>query len=145
VSARAALAAAWAAGLMLGALVGCTDSPLAENENSIPQGEVAELGPDGIARGFAVDPSEPEKQLFVTFYLDGPEGGKSAQFVESVKSQTGRGRHAFEYKLPARYRDGKEHLLYVYGLDTQAGASGALKGSPRKFQLGTTPKPKISD
>lgn len=95
--------------------------------NKTPVGYLDEVTSAGIARGWAYDPDAPSVSIPVHFYIDKPAGNvdnfagdTTANLVRSDVNSTMKvsGNHGFEFSIPSKYRDGKQHTLYAYGIDT---------------------------
>jgi hypothetical protein len=121
--------------------------------NAAPIGYLDGVSSNGTASGWAYDPNQSASSIQVHFYLDGA-AGHGGTLIGSVSASTGRsdvnaamkisGNHGFEYSMPAQYRDGKQHKLYAYGIDTtNSGLSTLLQGSPKTFAIAApvTPTP----
>jgi GT2 family glycosyltransferase len=111
-------------------------------------------GPDyGCARGWAFDPSQPERHVLVELTLDGAPFLTVAAnaFREDLKQAgMGDGAHAFAAPLPPHALDGKVHVLEARIAGTQI----ALANSPMqaahadpaehgKFALGSRRMPRL--
>lgn len=121
--------------------------------NQVPVGNFDEIRlTDGVVRGWSYDPDASSTSNQVHIYIDGAAGqggtllsGFATNTLRSdVNSQFGiTGNHGFEYTIPPAYRNGVQHSIYVYGIDTSNPAiSTLLPGSPRTFTLNAqTPPP----
>lgn len=90
--------------------------------------------------GWAVDPDNVDAEIPVHVYIDGPAG--VGKFLMEIYPNTKRpevndifgnkGVYGFTIGTPAEVRDGKEHKLYFYAIDTDRTAqrNGVLLGSP---------------
>lgn len=118
------------------------------SKNEAPIGWLDEVTSEGIARGWALDPNWPGNSIDVHLYFDKPAGsgtaiGIRANFprpnVNEVEHVAGD--HGFEFVVPQDYRDGKEHQIYVYGIDlddSSGNSNRQLNGVPKKFTLQPT-------
>lgn len=104
-----------------------------------PIGNFDLINSDGVATGWSRDPDTPNEPNSVHFYIDGPasQGGTYigealANFSHPDPNQNG---HGFSYSIPAQYRDGLNHSLYVYGIDKTGDLNKLLTGSPKTFNL----------
>ena len=113
--------------------------------NAAPIGWLDTVTPDGMAAGWALDPNVFEQSIEIHLFVDGPGVG-SAVWGVSARTELLRpdvnktygigGLHGFRVALPAQFRDGKPHTLYVYGIDATPGAvNPLLQGVPRQFTL----------
>jgi hypothetical protein len=120
--------------------------------NQTPVGAFDEIRlSDGVIRGWSYDPNTSSSSNNVHIYIDGPAGGGGTLLSgfatnvlrSDVNSSFGiTGNHGFEYIIPAAYRNGVSHSIYVYGIDTSnAAISALLTGSPKSFTLSVTPPP----
>lgn len=119
--------------------------------NQKPQGAVDDLTCDKV-RGWAFDPDEPGKSISVHVYINGVFGTLGAEGydlgptsvdrpdVNSVKGITGI--HGFDWPLPAKYRDGKAHDIFVYAIDSQGGNNPEIRhGNTGICQQSSNPNP----
>jgi hypothetical protein len=116
--------------------------------NQAPTGSFDEVRlSDGVVRGWAYDPDAPSTSSQVHVYVDGPAGsgtllsGFATNTLRSdVNSSLGiSGNHGFEYAIPAQYRNGAQHTIHAYAIDTSSSSiSTLLPGSPRSFTLGSS-------
>lgn len=96
--------------------------------------------------GWTLDTDSPANSLLIHSYFDGPSGqspyppyvwtaDKSRPDVNNVTGYPGN--HGFQFKVPAQFRDGKMHSVYVYGIDAQANPDSnfQLIGSPKSFTI----------
>jgi hypothetical protein len=98
---------------------------------------------NGVAQGWALDPDSPATGIDVHFYVDVDGAGGFAGITTAnlarpdVNAATGfPGDHGFSFALPARYRDGQPHTVFVHGIDVTGGANVQLAGSPMQFTVG---------
>ena len=99
-----------------------------------------------VARGWSLDPDNPQTSNMVHFYINGPAGNTqgSGTFLSAVTANIYRpdvntstgypGNHGYEYTIPAQYCDGLSHTIYAYGIDTGPNANALLTGSPKTLQ-----------
>lgn len=94
-------------------------TPTPTPPNRRPEGAFDDIF-DGHARGWTRDPDDLNRANPVHFYLDKPldQGGLHIGTVpEASICRTDVGCHGFNWRIPDQYRDGREHRLYVYGID----------------------------
>lgn len=102
----------------------------------------------GVAQGWTFDGSVSSSAISVQFYVDIPagQGGSYAGYAGNAYTTQIRtdvnnlfgisGTHGFAWTIPAKYRDGKTHTLYAYGIDlSNAGPNPMLSGSGKTFRL----------
>jgi hypothetical protein len=104
------------------------------------------------ARGWTLDPDNPQASNVVHFYIDGPAGNTqgSGTFVGQVTANMPRpdvnqstgypGNHGYTFSIPSQYHDCQPHTIYAYGLDTGSAPPTHLTGSPKSFTF-CTPQP----
>ncbi len=108
------------------------------------EGHFEEISSTGFVSGWAFDTASPSVSTEVHYYIDGPTG--SGAFGASAPANLPRpdvnaafdkveGNHGFSFPVPAYFRDGQDHTLYVYGIDVQGLNNPLLAGSPRTFNL----------
>ena len=109
-----------------------------------PTGYLEGAWPNGLVTGWALDQDTPDEQVDVHFYIDGPagQGGKFiglalADIERTDVNQVMRssGPHGFEFIIPTQYRDGLEHKIFAYGINTGEGENRLLIGSPKSITL----------
>ena len=108
-----------------------------------PIGSLDTVRDDGVATGWTLDPNDQDTSGQVHFYIDGTAGTNFAGSATAniprgdVNQTTGyRGNHGFEFNIPERFKDGRPHTLYAYGLDLTYGEPAKLlTGSPKTFTL----------
>src|SRR3989344_1778354 len=97
-----------------------------------------------VLAGWAVDGDSPSQSLAIHIYLDKSyaQGGQLIGYLTAsiprsdVNSVTQLpGDHGFEFTIPAQYKDGTTHSLYIYAIDPQGGENPQLNGSPFPFQI----------
>ena len=120
--------------------------------NQVPTGNFDEIRlSDGVIRGWTYDPNTTSTSNEVHIYINGPAGA-GGTLLSGFPTNTLRsdinttfgitGNHGFEYTIPSQYRNGVQHSIYVYGVDTSSSAiSTLLSGSPKTFTLGSTTPP----
>jgi hypothetical protein len=109
-----------------------------------PIGYLDGMDANGDVRGWTLDPDSGASSTVAHFYVDGPYGtGTFAGAVNAsvprgdVNQQTGYpGNHGFKFNIPTKYRDGKTHSLYAYGIDVTGTKSAPLAYSPLNFAVG---------
>ncbi|MFP2897374.1 M12 family metallopeptidase [Corallococcus sp. 4LFB] len=108
------------------------------------KGNFEEVTSTGYVKGWTFDTASPEVSVDVHVYIDGPSG--SGAFGAAATANVSRndvntaydgilGNHGFYFPVPAYYRDGQNHTMYVYGIDAQGIHNPLLAGSPRTFNL----------
>ncbi len=97
------------------------------------------------AKGWSFDPDNSSASNTVHFYIDGPSGTGpgSGTYIGQTVANTPRpdvnavfgitGNHGFEFTIPVEHRDGAQHTLWAYGLDTGSDGPTNLSGSPKIF------------
>lgn len=100
---------------------------------------------NGYAHGWALDPDDPSVSIAVHFYIDGPAG--SGTLAGGILANLARpdvnavtrypDNHGFSFSIPAPWRDGRQHTLFVHGIDFSGtlGANVLLLGVPQTFLL----------
>ncbi len=117
--------------------------------NIAPEGRVNGIdATSGIVSGWVYDQNTLNQSVTVEFYFDGPVGSVQMAAGSPVVANVQRaftpvGPYGYSYNIPQQYKDGKQHLLYVYGLDTTNGTRSLLKISdfasgPSSFFVGST-------
>jgi hypothetical protein len=108
------------------------------------KGHFEDISAQGQVSGWAFDTASPEVSVDVHYYIDGEAGagafgGAAPTNVPRADVNTAHGgiagHHGFSFPVPAYYRDGQNHTLYVYGIDVQGINNPLLAGSPRTFNL----------
>ncbi|NBD08842.1 M12 family metallopeptidase [Corallococcus silvisoli] len=108
------------------------------------RGNFEEISSTGQVGGWALDTASPEVSVDVHYYIDGPTG--SGAFGAAAPTNVLRedvnaafdnikGDHGFSFPVPAYFRDGQNHTMYVYGIDVQGINNPLIAGSPRTFNL----------
>jgi hypothetical protein len=107
---------------------------------------------DSTVNGWAQDVDAPANPISVYFWIDsspssdhstaGSAGNVSAGDTRTAPCGTSSGActHAYKWKIPDAYLDGKPHSVRAYGIDTTVFAGAILVGSPRSFAC-TPPVP----
>ena len=95
--------------------------------------------------GWTLDPETPELPQSVHFYADGPAGSglfagtanANAAYAFSNWGTEYPGYHGFLFHIPDEFKDGREHSLYAYSIDSDGvdGNTVLLSGSPMKFTI----------
>lgn len=113
--------------------------PAGDVEPQSPRGFVDRVDNSGVVSGWAFDPNSPGYALNLHVYVDGPAGQgqmlpvvQRAQYARpDVNQATGyEGDHGFTFQLPRSLRDGVNHAVYIYGIDTGDSPNILLPGSP---------------
>lgn len=111
--------------------------------NSVPIGwlDSANQNNNGLIVGWTFDPDYSSASNYVHIY-EGPAGA-GGTFIASAQTNVLRqdvntaygitGNHGYVVTIPAQYRDGREHAVYVYGSDLDGGPIAPLSGSPKSF------------
>ena len=110
-------------------------------------GNLENIDSNGIASGWAYDPDASSQSITVHFYVDGPPGtGTLVTFISAniLRSDVNatyniHGSHGFSGSIPTQYKDGKQHTLYVYPIDTASPPNIQTSGSPMTFTLSQVP------
>lgn len=107
---------------------------------------------NGRVLGWAYAAQSPAQSIMVHAYIDGPWKGGGGTFAGIRTAQIPRpdvnsnlgigGDHGFDFTLPSTYRDGKKHVLYVYGIDPR-GVNDVLLGT-HEFELAPLPAPSLT-
>ncbi len=119
-----------------------TPTPTPPPSNNPPFGSLdgANSGGDGQVGGWAIDPEAGIYPIRVHLYFDGPAGAGNGIDIGPVGNYRpdlvgfGYGAyHGFSYTIPEQYRDGNQHSVYAYGIDSSGGPATLLGGSPKYF------------
>jgi hypothetical protein len=112
--------------------------------SSSPIGWLDNIDSNGNASGWTLDPDLGSQAIAVHFYVDGPAGG-GGTFAGQTTANLSRpdvnqvtgyiGNHGFSFTVPAQYKDGLNHTLYVYGIDATGNPNVPLSGVPRVFYI----------
>jgi len=101
-----------------------------------------------IVLGWSFDPDAPSDSIEVQFYVNGTSttgvfaGSAITTFLRPDVNQTFgiTGKHGFRWFVPHPFRDGQQHSLYAYGIDSQNPNSKALLNkSPQSFMVNPPP------
>lgn len=108
---------------------GSTPPPTSAPPAGSPKGNVDSVNCNMI-RGWAYDPDESNRSIEIHVYLDGPYGSARASMNGGATSgdrpdvnntfSIG-GRHGFNIQMPNSWLDGKQHTLYIYGINVGRG------------------------
>ncbi|GEM_PF-6452838 len=120
--------------------------------NHAPVGSFDAITTGGLVEGWTVDPDVITQSTSFDVYIDGQNGSGgtlagryTANSPSSDIAGLYPGSHRFVWQIPTQYQDGKQHSLYIYGVDSAGGSSTLLPGSPKTFTLGTLPiKPVVT-
>ena len=115
-------------------------------KNHQPIGNFDSLSNSGTAYGWALDQDNATQPIAIHFYADGPAGSgeymgatTANQPRPDVNNATGYpGNHGFDYSISDKYRNGIQHSIYAYAIDSAGGANPLLSGSPKTFNATTT-------
>jgi hypothetical protein len=93
-----------------------------------------------VVWGWAQDQDIGDWPIKVDFYVDASSGGSAwagNATADSLRTDLctpiGSCRHGFGFNIPTRYRDGQQHMLYAYALDSDGVHYSVLSGSPKAF------------
>jgi hypothetical protein len=122
-------------------------TPAPSNSAVLPEGRVNGIDPmNGVVGGWAYDANTLNTSVRIEFYFNAPAG--VAPITDSTTANIARqftpvGNYGYTYNIPQTYRNGKQHRLYVYGIDTTNSAKSLLKISdfapgPSDFFVGPT-------
>ena len=129
--------------------------------------KVSEVAPTGYHEGtdnaacetwgWARDADMPNTPVEVHVYVDAPAGSGNSPVYAATADQPRTEpswpfpdkNHGFKFTLPAGLKDGKQHQLYIYPIDTTTklgNPSNILNNSPRPIQCGyvTPPSPVVN-
>jgi hypothetical protein len=117
--------------------------PPATPTTQSPKGNFDGITSDGTAFGWTFDPDASSQSIDVHFYVDGQPG--TGTFAGAVTANVSRpdvnqvygitGNHGFNFTIPAQFRNGQPHNLYVYGIDVTGNQNVLMAGAPRSFNL----------
>lgn len=127
-----------------------TETKLADGSVAVtadfPVGWIDSVTCDGI-RGWAIDANNPIAGMDMHVYIDG-KAGQGGRLVASGRTSYARedvnslfstsGNHGFLVDIPALAKDGKNHSVYVYGIDTNGGENRGLGNSGKVFNCSGT-------
>ncbi len=97
-------------------------SNLPSNIGTVPSAKIVSdfqyISNSGVASGYAYDANNPSKAIKVLFYIDGPVGvgkyvGETLANLKNIGVNDG---HYFTFQIPPAYANGKEYVLYAYGV-----------------------------
>ncbi len=116
--------------------------------NRVPNGVLDAANCD-IIGGWAYDPDAPASQIAVHIYADGPAGSgillggfATTGYRPDANAAVGiTGNHGFTITTPSWLRDGSNHIIYAYGIDTAGGLNGNLINSPKVLVACNIPTP----
>lgn len=118
----------------------CYDPPVVfevELGNQLPTGNF-EYADCDIIKGWVKDP-DTTNPINIHIYRDGAAG--TGEFIGSTLANGYRGdlpyddkNHGFTFQMPLKWKDGKSHSIYVYGIDSEGGTNPLLPNSPREIQ-----------
>ena len=125
------------------------DCGVCQSSNSPPNGafETIDIA-NGYVAGWSFDPDASSTSNIVHIFFDGPLVGSASYgkgitadiFRQDVNNNFGiSGNHGFNYRIPDQFRDGNQHSVYVWGIDTEGGTNVLLKTSPQYFSIIPTP------
>lgn len=91
--------------------------------------------------GWTQDGDVPESSVDVHLYFDGPAGAENSFGIavpadahrDDLCEAIGSCAHGFSFAPPPVVRDGLEHEVYAYGIDSEGGPATLLAGSPQRF------------
>lgn len=121
--------------LSLYALIVTTSTTYAQSTTQ-PIGHIDLVNSDMTVQGWALDQDVPSQSLDVHFYIDGAFAGTTTTDVlrQDVNAAYGvTGQHGFTWTIPAHYRDGINHTLIAYAINSPGGVNPQLQGSPYPF------------
>jgi hypothetical protein len=116
---------------------------LVTNNPPVGNFEFIDSNSTGNAVGWAYDPDTSNQSIDVHFYIDGPAGtgtGGLSTVANVPRPDVNQalgisGNHGFSWRIPDQFRDGKNHTIHTYGIDTAGGANALIGGSPKTFNL----------
>lgn len=115
-----------------------TSTPTPTPANRAPEG-AHDGNADGYATGWTRDPDDLSRANRVAFFLDNrvEQGGvQIGETIANICREAYVGCHGFNWRIPDQYRDGREHRLFVYGIDlVNPNLITLLSNSPRTFTL----------
>ncbi|MBI2023834.1 hypothetical protein HYT00_00330 [Candidatus Giovannonibacteria bacterium] len=99
--------------------------------------------------GWTCDPSNYSQPIDVHFYADGPAGsgtflgsvttGQSRPDVPAAGFCDGNANVGYSFATPNSLKDGLNHTIYTYAINTPAGNNPLLQGSPRTINCPAPP------
>ena len=115
-------------------------------KNHQPMGNFDSVSNSGTAYGWALDQDNATQSIAVHFYADGTAG--TGEFMGATTANVPRpdvnnatgypGNHGYAYAIPDKYRNGIQHTIYAYAIDSAGGTNPLLSGSPKTFNATTT-------
>jgi hypothetical protein len=103
------------------------------------KGTIDSVDANGRVQGWAYAAQSSWQSVTVHAYVDGPSNA-GGTFAGAYSARANRpdvnyafgitGSHGFDFNLPISYRDGKQHTLYLYGIDPR-GMNNPLLGMRR--------------
>lgn len=123
-----------------------TETRSIQNNNN-PIGWIDGITQDRIISGWALDKDHLSDSIDVHIYFDGPAssgtliaGVNANLFRPDVNQAEGvTGNHGYNFRIPDNYRDGREHSVWVYGIDRDdpsGNSNRQLLGVPKNFRFG---------
>jgi len=113
--------------------------------NQLPEGSLDKADCNAFW-GWARDPDTKEA-IYVHLYYDGPAGSDSGVYLGSISANQYRGDlcnlwgngdedcyHGFFLEPPDILKDGREHQIYAYGIDSQGGQNPLLENCPKTIK-----------
>ena len=113
--------------------------------NAKPIGYIDGTRQDGTVFGWAKDPDDSSRPVQVHVYIDsnaGSPGAVPVAVLTALDNRSDVGNHAFNFSLPAIYRDGKQHQIWIWAIDltdTSGSSNIQLPGSPVSWTYSTPP------
>ncbi len=112
---------------------------LAQNDHTSVLSEITDVSNvDFSVSGYALDSKFINEPVVIEFYIDAPID--SADLVADQKAELDtfvaqESNVGFKFIVPAQYRDGQNHKLYAYAIDTATEKPILMKGSPITFNF----------
>ncbi|MFH1807792.1 MAG: SpoIID/LytB domain-containing protein [Pseudomonadota bacterium] len=118
--------------------------------NQPPIGHLDAASCDEI-RGWAQDPDAPGEAIAVHLYVDGPAGDAAAIGLSLAADRNradlcaaiGSCDHGFVRSTPRSLRDGRDHPVYAYAIDSAGGVNALLGNAPATLRC-DPPAPPLS-
>lgn len=119
-----------------------------------PRGTIDGVNADGSYWGWVFDRDNSSQSLTVHFYVDQHAGnlGRFEGAIGSTMANRPRpdvnqvfgisGNHGYEFTIPWYLRDGRTHMLYAYGIDTNGGTNSLL--ATQTFNVPSAVKPGLT-
>jgi hypothetical protein len=122
-----------------------TSITYAQVNTNTPVGYLEGIVDGSIISGWAADKDDVTRSIDVHVYVGGAAGA-SGHYLGSVTANRPRndvlvnagiaGNHGFHFQIPPAYRDGREHVYYVYGIDlTPNSTNPLLTWAPKSFTV----------